>query len=196
VATEVIGLRENDILCTKDKATYDHPGNHIFRALINKVKASYSQAATKNEKMEITRDAVAVLQQSYGSRFVKYDEQSSSWIEVPQNVAREKLGHAIRFALQKDKRRAKIVQKVSRELMTVEDGCSLNQRSSCCSAATYSSTEKESSCVLSAPGDNNKVPTLEYKARQPESSIVPLEVVEATFRWTDAEIRFMANVLG
>eukprot|EP00977_Amphora_coffeiformis_P015328 scaffold4510_cov183-Amphora_coffeaeformis.AAC.13 len=87
---------EMDILCSKDKSVAKHPGNLVFRERIEQGTADYSTAVSKQEKMKITRDIVTFMQQNYGSRFLK--QKGDAWVEINNQMARDKVSHALRFA--------------------------------------------------------------------------------------------------
>lgn len=86
-----------DILCGKQQRFNKHFGNQIFRQIIKSFDERYSQADRKEEKMEITKHIVHVLKTQYGSRFIK-PCRSGRWREVTDQVARDKVSHALRFA--------------------------------------------------------------------------------------------------
>jgi len=87
---------EMDILCSKDKSVAKHPGNLVFRERIEQGTADYSTALSKQEKMKITRDIVTFMQNNYGSRFLK--QKGEAWVEINNQMARDKVSHALRFA--------------------------------------------------------------------------------------------------
>mmetsp|Transcript_6983 Transcript_6983/g.19596 ORF Transcript_6983/g.19596 Transcript_6983/m.19596 type:complete len:289 (+) Transcript_6983:204-1070(+) len=90
---------DRDILCSKDKSLASHPGNRIFREQIEKGKVLYEAARDKTTKMKITKDIIKHIQTDLKCRFVKFDTESGSWLEVTPNEARDKVGHALRFAI-------------------------------------------------------------------------------------------------
>lgn len=94
-----------DVLCGKDKACVAHEGSKYFRKKIGLNYERYQACTTKQEKMNITKDIVEELQQSYSSRFLKYDIKSKSWQEISQMAARDKVSHALRFASQKQQKK-------------------------------------------------------------------------------------------
>ena len=99
-------LQDNDILCTKDKSLRNHPGNCFFRAHIDRLWPTYKQNKSKLERMKITRMIVDKLKFTHKVRFVKFDEETASWIEVDSMVAREKVGQAIRLAIRRQEKKA------------------------------------------------------------------------------------------
>ena len=107
-------LQDNDILCTKDKSLRNHPGNCFFRAHIDKLLPTYKQNKSKLERMKITRMVVDSLKLTHKVRFVKFDEETASWIEVDSMVAREKVGQAIRLAIRRQDKQALKAKKKAR----------------------------------------------------------------------------------
>lgn len=87
-----------DILCGKDKTYNKHTGNGIFRDLIVDYVATYNQASSKQDKMKLTKEIVSHLQRKYGSRFIKIHKKTGQWQEISDQVARDKVSHALRFA--------------------------------------------------------------------------------------------------
>ena len=105
-----------DILCGKDKTYNKHAGNQVFRAMIETWVKAYQQATTKQEKMRITKQIVHSLQVQFESRFLKPAVTAAAaaasdasrlggggggveqWTEISNQVARDKVSHALRFA--------------------------------------------------------------------------------------------------
>lgn len=101
-----------DILCGKDKTFNKHHGNRIFREMIVSYHDVYAKAVSKHDKMQITKEIVNTLQSKYNARFIKSVSSSSSsrnrgrqggkdgaqWQEISNQVARDKVSHALRFA--------------------------------------------------------------------------------------------------
>lgn len=98
---------EYDILCGKDKTYAKHAGNQRFRQLIDSYLPEYRTSTNKQDKMRITRMIVHVMRTRYNARFLKpvdltTDGEASvrtEWIEITDQQARDKISHAIRFAL-------------------------------------------------------------------------------------------------
>jgi hypothetical protein len=85
-----------DILCGKDKTFSKHEGNQIFSKTIATFQDVYASAASKQDKMNITKEIVQKLRTEYGARFVKLHR--GNWQEISDQVARDKVSHALRFA--------------------------------------------------------------------------------------------------
>jgi hypothetical protein len=134
-----------DIACSKDQSYATHSGNRIFRQHVEAIKLRYHAAKTKAERMKITKDFVKELQSTYGSRFLKM-HSSGMWFEISPFDARDKVGHAIRFAL-----RRHVAATKSDDIADVAGAgaadmkCSRNNSSSncsTCSTTTQSETTK------------------------------------------------------
>lgn len=87
-----------DILCGKDKTFARHPANKTFRDMIVSYAQVYSKAVTKQSKMQLTKEIVTTLQQSYNARFLQPSRCGRGWVEISDQVARDKTSHALRFA--------------------------------------------------------------------------------------------------
>jgi hypothetical protein len=88
-----------DILCGKDKSYIKHVGNQAFHATIESWAGTYQQAKTKQEKMEITRQIVAHMQNKFHARFLKRimtEGPQYVWIEISDQDARDKIIHAFK----------------------------------------------------------------------------------------------------
>ena len=59
-------IGEMDILCSKDKSLGNHPGNRLFREVIDEASDSYGKAKDKASKMKITKAVVECLIQDHG----------------------------------------------------------------------------------------------------------------------------------
>lgn len=91
-----------DILCGKDKTYNKHKGNMVFREMIASHQDVYAKAASKQGKMQITKDIVKALRAEHNSRFVKLNK-GGKWVEISDQVARDKVSHALRFAAKSPK---------------------------------------------------------------------------------------------
>jgi len=111
--TEVVVEPEQyDILCGKDKECISHFGSVHFREVIEGHRIQYQQATTKQEKMDITRNIVVVLN-LLSCRFLKYNSQLKGWQEISHIAARDKVSHALRFA-NRNNIKSRIAKKATR----------------------------------------------------------------------------------
>ena len=83
-----------DILCGKDKTYAKHPGNQMYRQLIEQKANLYCSEPSKQVKMVMTKEIVGVLE-SQGSRFLR--KRGEAWEEISNQQARDKTSHALRF---------------------------------------------------------------------------------------------------
>jgi hypothetical protein len=99
-----------DILCGKDKTFGKHPGNMLYRDLIEAKALDYANAVYKLDKMKLTTEIVDTMVSEFGSRFLRPVGPStvvsnvdgsvrsvSGWEEISLTAARDKTSHALRF---------------------------------------------------------------------------------------------------
>jgi len=112
---------DNDVLCGRDKSYNRHPGNKVFKAMIIAKAEMYCATTTKQEKMDMTKLIVNTLKRDHGARFLKPVKFSSeahegenppnplaSWEEISDQLARDKVSHALRFTASHSKRKLEI----------------------------------------------------------------------------------------
>ena len=88
-----------DVICARGKENYNHVGNRRFRLTIEMNIGKYLKAATKLDKSLLVIQIVDTVRGgSNGGGFVKRDEDGR-WIEIGDQLAREKVGHALRDAI-------------------------------------------------------------------------------------------------
>lgn len=87
----------NDVLCGKDKTYQLHPGNRLYRRLIEETAVVYSTVATKQHKMQMTQQIVATMMHTHNARFIRNLEDGEGWEEISHQQARDKTSHALRF---------------------------------------------------------------------------------------------------
>lgn len=96
---------ENDILCGKDKSFSKHKGSQMFRDAIMSNMTEYRMAAGKPDRMRLTKRIVDTLKEQYNARFLRLVELGDDmqlWEEISDQQARDKISHALRFALTKE----------------------------------------------------------------------------------------------
>ncbi|KAL7573574.1 hypothetical protein ACA910_008710 [Epithemia clementina (nom. ined.)] len=137
-------VSERDILCTKDRAVCNHPGNRIFRSKIEGMAVEYGKAASALQKTEITRRIIQDLKQTHGCRFLGYDEDNDSWSEISSRLVRDKVSHALRFAIRrrhKKKQKTAANSKTTSQPSTISKGNELAPSSNKGIINTFSSRE-------------------------------------------------------
>lgn len=96
-------IRPYDVLCGRDKATFNNIGNRRFRVSLSLNLSKYDAAKTKAQKASVIKVVCNVLQHDVGVRFLKRKKQNSTikddsyyYIELNDTEARKKVGHALR----------------------------------------------------------------------------------------------------
>lgn len=90
-------INAEDVFCGKDRQSHTHPGNQVFRSLILDNREEYQNATMREQKTRITTSIIERVHLN-GGRFVKFDEDTSSWFEVNKAYAHDKVSHALRSA--------------------------------------------------------------------------------------------------
>ena len=141
-------LGELDILCSKDKSVLTHPGNRLFREVIEDAKGPYGVAVDKSTKMKITKSVLDCIQKEHGCRFVKFDSNSAAWVELTRVESRDKVGHALRFAIKRSQTTvSKTPPQSSFSSRSIADETTVRKRSSELSPRKRSSITSVSSVV-------------------------------------------------
>merc|ERR1712157_251036 len=83
---------ENDILCGQSRVCASHGGNKRFSAVLDQFADRYDAATSKQEKMTMTKEIVAILKTR--GRFLKCKD--GMWEEISTVAARDKVSHALR----------------------------------------------------------------------------------------------------
>jgi hypothetical protein len=99
---EATTITPNDVLCGKDKTYGRHPGNQVFRQLIEASAHRYGTAQLKQEKMDMTQEIVQNMKEIYHARFLTL--KGGEWHEISFGAARDKVSHALRFAAKQSSR--------------------------------------------------------------------------------------------
>ena len=89
-------IRPYDILCGRDKATFNNVGNRRFRVLVSINIPRYEKAKTKAQKAEVIKYICNVFRTEVGVRFLKKHSSGEGYIELNISEARKKVGHALR----------------------------------------------------------------------------------------------------
>mmetsp|Transcript_28539 Transcript_28539/g.40155 ORF Transcript_28539/g.40155 Transcript_28539/m.40155 type:complete len:211 (+) Transcript_28539:71-703(+) len=89
-----------DVLCGRKKESREHVGTEHFRQVIKKNFHEYAKAKTRCEKASVVKSIVQLIRCEAsaigGAGFIRHDETSGFWIEMGDQFAREKVGHAFR----------------------------------------------------------------------------------------------------
>ncbi|CAB9528681.1 expressed unknown protein [Seminavis robusta] len=171
----VLQPRKFDILCGKGKKCVAHIGSRRFRAVIESYRQRYSLTKTKYEKMMITKEVVERLQKE-NCRFLKYDASTMVWEELPTMAARDKVGHALRFANRTTPRRQKNLSKLEGDT-SIDSWESLEEDSSSSSSSDEEAAPKDSGLpTLDKPSLN----ILEENQFAPFFSVTPVDTHTST----------------
>ena len=87
-------IRANDVLLGRGGATNNNNGNILFREIVASRQMEYLDAK-KKEKKAIALECVNEVKKN-GGRFLKRDDASGSWLEVPVTAATKKASQALR----------------------------------------------------------------------------------------------------
>lgn len=88
-----------DVLLGKQRDAFNHVGNRKFRTIIHANWERYNNAKGRCERTSIVVSIVKFLIEEKRVRFLKKDRVKQRWFIVHDSVAREKVGHAIRDAI-------------------------------------------------------------------------------------------------
>lgn len=97
-ANNIAAPRSMDVLLGRGRRNLNHPGNLRFQELVEANFVRFSDA-TRLEKTEIVREIMMSIQE--GGSFLKYDESSAAWVEVSSDIARIKIGQALRYRIRR-----------------------------------------------------------------------------------------------
>lgn len=104
IGTKVTDLGDNyvprkyDVLCSRGKEAWNHYGNVYFRKVVHLNAERYNKAKSRLERTILVSEVVEYIR-SRGTGFVKQEPNSSNWIEVGDELAREKVGQMMRNIL-------------------------------------------------------------------------------------------------
>ena len=112
---------DHDVICGRGKQSYNTTGNRRFRLMITVHMRRYLQAYTKLDKSLVVISIVDVVR-SNGGGFVKRCPKTKKWLEIGDQLAREKVGHALRDAISaREAEGLNPAKIISAESITIED---------------------------------------------------------------------------
>jgi hypothetical protein len=99
-------LQEHDVLLGRSPIYYNQPGNQRFLKVLKPKYQSLYKVAHKADKRGI---ALRMVDEIYelGGRFMACEDEVSGWVEVSNEVAREKAAQTLREDLSKAERQLK-----------------------------------------------------------------------------------------
>jgi len=119
-------LTDNDVLLGRGKSADTHPGNILFRQLIDERRSRYDEATRKN-KTAICKEIIQLIHDRNG-RFLQNKQGSSTleqrWQEVDAGTARSKVANCFRSFRRNEKRNS------SRESSSVSTGVASSSETS------------------------------------------------------------------
>ena len=97
------------VLCGRGKDCYEHIGNRRFRLLVDINLPKYVAAKNKIVKSTIVVSILDAIREgtNHVGGFVKYNAKTNRWVEVSDDVSREKIGQQFRVAMQAQKKDTK-----------------------------------------------------------------------------------------
>lgn len=78
-----------DVLCGRGRDCYEHPGNKIFRDMIDANLQRYTDAQTKHARGTIVTAIVDSIRKNSISGFLRFDSKEKAWIELAEYEARK-----------------------------------------------------------------------------------------------------------
>jgi hypothetical protein len=137
----VVDATDNDIFCGKDKSFDRNKGNRQFHDLIISYSMAYRAAAEiKTMKMDITKEIVNVLKNRFSRFLSPLDKQGRMWEELNEQKARDKISHALRYAISNQSSFNEDAS--SRSSGTTTSGSTARKTRSCASSIVLNKTKK------------------------------------------------------
>lgn len=94
--TSIETPRQFDVLCGRGKKYRYHPGNRRMKELVSLYREAYV-TGNRSTKSNISSDIVQIIKSgSRAGSFLRQEDETGGWIEVSDEEARKKIGHAIR----------------------------------------------------------------------------------------------------
>lgn len=92
----MFGPSKNDVLCGRGGLSNNHPGNRLFRRLVNVNKALYQQSLSPTHKQMVALSIVEAIR-NHGGRFIR--KQNGDWVEISTKEASIKTSQALRESI-------------------------------------------------------------------------------------------------
>eukprot|EP00539_Tryblionella_compressa_P009357 CAMPEP_0178792194 /NCGR_PEP_ID=MMETSP0745-20121128/8389_1 /TAXON_ID=913974 /ORGANISM="Nitzschia punctata, Strain CCMP561" /LENGTH=479 /DNA_ID=CAMNT_0020450357 /DNA_START=114 /DNA_END=1553 /DNA_ORIENTATION=+ len=165
-----------DVICQGGKESYDHVGNRRFRICIQNNLQAYIKAKSKHTRSAVVScivDAIRECRTDNVGGFVRRDLVTNRWYEVSDKMAREKVGHALREAINRNKKSG------NNDDAAAHDG----RKTVTLKADKVQSIPKESpqvSCVSSLGQNNSELPSRQQKASKRPLSRCGTDTVAGT----------------
>ena len=93
----IVQPQEYDILYGRGKMRRKHPGNKRMKLLVDLHRDAYIKS-NRIAKTNMSKDIVKIIKSSgdKSGRFLRFDKKINGWVEVSDEIAREKISHALR----------------------------------------------------------------------------------------------------
>lgn len=155
---------DQDILCGRNKAYRNHPGNVKFLTMIKSNLKRYAESPTRYLKGNVVAELQDKLSEA-GARFIKQDKATNRWYQMDKNSGHEKIGHAIRDNLKRLQKAKKSTGKVSNKSKTESIGTTNNLVADASKARSneFHSHDDEVMVVAIAPSTQSRFPNYEAK---------------------------------
>jgi hypothetical protein len=121
-----LSLEPFDVILGRGRTHLHHPGNMRMKNLVRAARPGYKKAVTTRiQKTRITQEIVQAIQTSgdQPGRFLRHDESTGGWTQVGDEVARVKVGNAIRYKKESSGAQAvsESIQSSRRQMGTLHD---------------------------------------------------------------------------
>ena len=87
-----------DVICGRGNKSWNHTGNTYFRTFVQACANKYAEAPTKSMRSQVITTIMDHIK-SKGNGFIRQEGRSGYWIQVDENLAREKCGQILRNVL-------------------------------------------------------------------------------------------------
>ena len=187
----------SDILLGRGLVVMKHPGNALFRNVIQSKLDEYSSISlstskTKKDSTKLTWDVVQILKTEYGARFLKeeiIETNGFCWVEVSKETARSKVRIAFRDARARLAKSSSTAKGSSSSNST--DSCSSNGSSGTTSTAKTKrksmsmisdtdATLSSFSSSLSPSSSSSSSMASQYNFFQQQSQQLPMQVADSS----------------
>ncbi len=92
--TVILNPTTFDVIMGRGRQGQSRPGNRQYRQLLLTYRSKYESA--NNFEKTLVAELVLKIMKERGCRFLKKSDESVGWVEVSDEVAREKISHAFR----------------------------------------------------------------------------------------------------
>ncbi|GFH52884.1 hypothetical protein CTEN210_09360 [Chaetoceros tenuissimus] len=105
--TQFIEPNDSDVLFGRGGMTNHHPGNKVYRALVEAHKPDYNIAPTKMRPRVAKRIIFAMRNSQQNTRFLKRESKTNAWYDVGDAVASSKCAQALREKSPEERKQSK-----------------------------------------------------------------------------------------